>query len=67
MGNSMKTLLMCKQNKFIDVKEHLLNIRTNCGPRRCREGTGKQCVMLTGNMEGWEKSIEAGSVGKYDV
>ena len=67
MGNSMETLLMCKQDKFIDVKEHLLNIRTNCGPRRYREGIWKQCVMLTGNMEGWEKSREAGRVEKYDV
>ena len=64
MGNSLKTLLMYKQDKFIDVKEHLLNVRTNCGPGRFREGTGKQCVILTGNMEGWEKSREAGRVGK---
>ena len=63
----MKTLLMCKQDKFIDVKEHLLHIRTNCGPRRYKEGIGKQCVMLTGNMEGWEESKEVGREGKYDV
>ena len=48
---------MCKQDNFTDVKKHLLNIRKNCGLRRCGEEMGKQRVRSArGQEEQWRRA-----------
>lgn len=64
MGNSMKTLLMCKQDKFIDVKEHLLNIRTNCGWAQEVQGRDREAMCNVNRKHGRLGEEQRGREGR---